>query len=50
MLTKKDFINIGNILKQIEGLNDYEINLFIDYFKKENPLFNEEKFKAFLNK
>jgi len=47
-LTKKHFKDIGIILKQIESLKVKDINLFIEYFKRENSLFDENKFKAFL--
>lgn len=49
-LTKKDFIAIGIILKQIECLKESDINLFIGYFKTKNPDFDEVKFKEFLLK
>ena len=49
-LTKKDFIAIGTILKQIEGLKVKDINLFIQYFKTTNKNFDEDKFKEFLLK
>ena len=49
-LTKKDFIAIGTILKQIKSLKVKDINLFIQYFKAKNPKFDEVKFKEYLLK
>lgn len=43
ILTKKHFETIALILKQSKN-KDEIINALVQYFKKENPLFNEVKF------
>lgn len=48
-LSKKHFKAIATILKDCNA-NEKMINAFCSYFKSENALFNEEKFKdAVLN-
>ena len=45
-VTKKDFIAIASILKNTKLLSHEAIVLsFCDYFKEQNPLFDEFRFK-----
>jgi hypothetical protein len=54
MLTKKDFIKVAEILRETlknckteeeEVLINFSFCRFIDWFKDENPNFNEDKFR-----
>jgi hypothetical protein len=44
MITKKDFINIADIIKNSRGDFNELVRLLIVYFKAVNPQFNEAKF------
>ena len=49
MLTKKDYIKIGNILKLYDDhIKDYLTDDFCKFFKKDNPKFDEKKFREFV--
>lgn len=47
MLTKKDYFAIGLILKS-DTSKEVIIERMIDYFKQDNPLFDEQKFRNFI--
>jgi len=48
-VSKKDFINIAEILAKTETKEDI-INSVVQYFKSENPLFNEKRFRDYIEK
>lgn len=49
MLTKKDYIAIGNILK-LEGGNEQITDSLANYFASDNPNFDKAKFMKFVGK
>lgn len=44
MLTKKDHIAIAEIINVNAG-RDEVVDALVEYMKKDNPLFNEDKFR-----
>jgi hypothetical protein len=49
MMTRKDFIKIGTILKE-NGASEKPaiIEAFVEMFSEENPRFDEDKFREFV--
>tara|TARA_R100000306_G_C4350371_1_gene129814 strand:- start:847 stop:1038 length:192 start_codon:yes stop_codon:yes gene_type:complete len=49
MMTRKDFVKIGTILRE-NGASEKPaiIEAFVEMFSEENPRFDEDKFKEFV--
>lgn len=57
-MTKKDYELIASVIRELKsdgyGVTDFDgnaiENAFVEYLKKDNPLFNCNKFSEFINK